>query len=861
MQEKYLPGEIERAAQAQWKASRAYCASEASGRSKYYCLSMFPYPSGKLHMGHVRNYTIGDVLARYHAMRGFNVMQPMGWDAFGLPAENAAIKHKVPPAEWTYENIRYMRDQLKRLGFGYDWQREQATCRPEYYRWEQWLFTQLMAKGLVYKKTAAVNWCPHDMTVLANEQVIDGCCWRCDTPVERKEIPQWFMKITQYADELLADLDKLDGWPDAVRTMQRNWIGRSEGLELDFAVEGRSEHLTVYTTRPDTLMGVTYVAVAAEHPLAIAAAARHPALAVFIEECRHAAVNEAAMETMEKRGMATGFNALHPITGQPVPIWVANFVLMSYGTGAVMSVPAHDQRDFEFAQNYGLAIKQVIYPADGSDVSVAEAAYTDKGVLKNSAPFDGLDFKAAFTAIAAHVEKEKCGQRRVNFRLRDWGVSRQRYWGAPIPVINCAKCGAVPVPEDQLPVVLPEDIAFDGIGSPIKKMPAWYQTTCPTCGGAAERETDTFDTFMESSWYYARFACRDNDSAMLDERANYWLPVDQYIGGIEHAILHLLYARFFHKLMRDVGLVKSDEPFTKLLTQGMVIAETYFAHDAEGKKHYYGPTEVDVEKDGKGKVIGAKLKSDGSVVSVGGIEKMSKSKNNGVDPQTLIDEFGADTVRLFTMFASPPDMSLEWSDTGVEGAFRFLKRLWKLVAAHVDVGKPVELDINALNDAQRELRRRVHETIAKVSDDMGRRNTFNTAIAAVMELINAVSKFEDDSMQGRAVVQDALEVVTLLLAPIVPHICHTLWQQLGHSGTVAEASWPQLDADALVQAEIELVVQVNGKLRGRITVPLEADNATVEALAKADANVQRFIEGKPIRKLIVVPKKLVNIVI
>ncbi len=564
---------------------------------------------------------------------------------------------------------------------------------------------------------------------------------------------------------------------------------------------------------------------------------------------------------MEKRGMATGFNALHPITGQPVPIWVANFVLMSYGTGAVMSVPAHDQRDFEFAQNYGLAIKQVIYPADGSAASVAEAAYTDKGVLKNSGAFDGLDYKAAFAAIAAHVEKEKRGQRRVNFRLRDWGVSRQRYWGAPIPVINCAKCGAVPVPEDQLPVVLPEDIAFDGIGSPIKKMPAWYQTTCPTCGGAAERETDTFDTFMESSWYYARFACRDNDTAMLDERANYWLPVDQYIGGIEHAILHLLYARFFHKLMRDVGLVKSDEPFTKLLTQGMVIAETYFAHDAEGKKHYYGPTEVDIERDSKGKVIAAKLKRDGSVVNVGGIEKMSKSKNNGVDPQTLIDEFGADTVRLFTMFASPPDMSLEWSDTGVEGAFRFLKRLWKLVAAHVDVGKPLELDINALNDAQRELRRRVHETIAKVSDDMGRRNTFNTAIAAVMELINAVSKFEDDSEQGRAVVQDALEVVTLLLAPIVPHICHTLWQQLGHSGTVAEASWPQLDADALVQSEIELVVQVNGKLRGRITVPVEADNATVEALAKADENVQRFIEGKPIRKLIVVPKKLVNIVV
>ena len=865
MEEFYQPEALEREAQAYWEEHQTFRAVEDAdldrGREKFYCLSMFPYPSGRLHMGHVRNYTIGDVIARFQRMQGKNVLQPMGWDAFGLPAENAAIKNKVPPAQWTYENIRYMRDQLKRLGFGYDWQRELATCRPEYYRWEQWLFTKLMAKGLVYKKTAAVNWCPHDMTVLANEQVIEGCCWRCDTPVERKEIPQWFMKITQYADELLADLDRLDGWPEAVRTMQRNWIGRSEGLELDFSVEGRKERLRVYTTRPDTLMGVTYVAVAAEHPLATEAAASNPALAAFIEECRHAAVNEAAMETMEKRGMATGLNALHPITAEPVPIWVANFVLMSYGTGAVMAVPAHDQRDFEFAQKYGLAIKQVIYPADGSPASVADGAYTDKGVLKNSGGFDGLDFKAAFEAIAAQVEKDKLGQRRVNFRLRDWGVSRQRYWGAPIPVINCATCGSVPVPEDQLPVVLPEAIAFDGIGSPLKKMPDWYQTSCPTCGGAAERETDTFDTFMESSWYYARFTCRDNDSAMLDTRANYWLPVDQYIGGIEHAILHLLYARFFHKLMRDAGLVTSDEPFTRLLTQGMVIAETYFAPDATGKKHYYGPTDVDVERDSKGKVIGAKLKVDGQAVTVGGIEKMSKSKNNGVDPQTLIDQYGADTVRLFTMFASPPDMSLEWSDSGVEGSFRFLKRLWKLVAGHVEAGKAADLDTNHLNAGQRELRRRLHETIAKVSDDMGRRNTFNTAIAAVMELINALSKFEDGSAQGRAVVQEALEAVTLLLAPIVPHIAHALWQQLGHSGSVAEASWPQVDADALVQSEIELVVQVNGKLRGRIKVPVEADNATVETLAKADENVQRFIEGKPIRKLIVVPKKLVNIVV
>jgi leucyl-tRNA synthetase len=861
MEEFYQPEAIEREAQEYWEGHQTFRAVEDAGREKYYCLSMFPYPSGRLHMGHVRNYTIGDVIARFQRMQGKNVLQPMGWDAFGLPAENAAIKHRVPPAKWTYENIRYMRDQLKRLGFGYDWQRELATCRPEYYRWEQWLFTRLMDKGLVYKKTAAVNWCPHDLTVLANEQVIDGCCWRCDTPVERKEIPQWFMKITQYADELLADLDELDGWPDAVRTMQRNWIGRSEGLELEFGIDGRDDRLTVYTTRPDTLMGVTYVAVAAEHPLAVEAAARNPQLAAFIDECRHAAVNEAAMETMEKRGMATGIDALHPITGAPVPIWVANFVLMSYGTGAVMAVPAHDQRDYEFAKKYGLTIKQVIYSADGAPADIADAAYTDKGVLKDSGPFNDLDFAGAFNAIADYVEQHGHGRRRVNFRLRDWGVSRQRYWGAPIPVINCPGCGAVPVPEDRLPVVLPEDIAFDGIGSPLKKMPEWYRTQCPTCGGAAERETDTFDTFMESSWYYARYASRDNGTVMLDERANYWLPVDQYIGGIEHAILHLLYARFFHKLMRDAGLVTSDEPFTRLLTQGMVVAETYFAQTADGRKQYFGPTEVDVERDGKGKVIGAKLKNSGDAVSVGGIEKMSKSKNNGVDPQTLIDQYGADTVRLFTMFAAPPDMSLEWSDAGVEGAFRFLKRLWKLVATHVAAGRPMDLDVNALDDAQRELRRRVHETIAKVSDDMARRYTFNTAIAAVMELINAVARFEDTSDQGRAVVQEALEAVTLLLAPIVPHACHALWQELGHSGAVVEAAWPAVDQDALVQAEIELVVQVNGKVRGRVKVPADADQATVETLAKADANVLRFIEGKPIRKLIVVPKKLVNIVV
>ncbi|MFN2309169.1 MAG: leucine--tRNA ligase [Gammaproteobacteria bacterium] len=861
MEEFYQPSALEREAQEYWESHQTFRAVEDPAREKFYCLSMFPYPSGRLHMGHVRNYTLGDVIARFQRMQGKNVLHPMGWDAFGLPAENAAIKHNVAPAKWTYENIRYMRDQLKRLGFGYDWQRELATCRPEYYRWEQWLFTRLMKQGLVYKKTAAVNWCPHDLTVLANEQVIDGCCWRCDTPVERKEIPQWFMKITQYAEELLAELDRLDGWPEPVRTMQRNWIGRSEGLELEFGIAGREDRLTVYTTRPDTLMGVSYVAVAAEHPLAIEAAANDPRLGAFLDECRHAAVNEAALETLEKRGMATGIEALHPITGQPVPIWVANFVLMGYGTGAVMAVPAHDQRDYEFAHKYGLAIKQVVYPADGTAANVATAAYTDKGVLRDSGPFDGLDFQGAFEAIAAHVEQAGRGRRRVNFRLRDWGVSRQRYWGTPIPVINCPACGAVPVPDDRLPVVLPEDIAFDGIGSPIKKMPEWYRTQCPRCGGDAERETDTFDTFMESSWYYARFACRDNGTAMLDARADYWLPVDQYIGGIEHAILHLLYARFFHKLLRDAGLVHSDEPFARLLTQGMVVAETYFSHDAEGKKHYVGPAEVEVERDAKGKVQGARLKADGRAVEVGGIEKMSKSKNNGVDPQALIDQYGADTVRLFTLFAAPPELSLEWSDAGVEGAFRFLKRLWKLVAGHLAAGRTEDLNPQSLNDPQRALRRRVHETIAKVSDDMGRRQTFNTAIAAVMELINAVSRFEDATAQGRAVVQEALEAATLLLAPLVPHTCHALWQALGHSGAVVDAAWPAVDADALVQDEIELVVQVNGKVRGRITLPVDADPAHVEAQALADQNVQRFIDGRPVRKLVVVPGKLVNIVV
>jgi leucyl-tRNA synthetase len=835
MDEHYKPEQVEADAQSYWEENACFKAVEDPAREKFYCLSMFPYPSGRLHMGHVRNYTIGDVISRYQRMQGKNVLQPMGWDAFGLPAENAAIKNNVPPAKWTYENIDYMRGQLKRLGFGYDWERELATCTPEYYKWEQWLFTKLFEKGLVYKKTAPVNWCPNDMTVLANEQVIDGCCWRCDTPVERKEIPQYFMRITAYAEELLTSLDNMPGWPEQVRTMQKNWIGRSQGCEVHFGLAEGSEPLKVFTTRPDTLMGVTYVAVAAEHPLALSGAAHNPELLAFIDECKHQETAEAAMETMEKKGMDTGLKATHPITGEQVPIYVANFVLMGYGEGAVMAVPAHDQRDWEFARKYGLPIKQVIAPADGSAVDLDEAAYTEKGVLVNSGDFTGKASAEAFDAIAVELVNRGQGCKRVNFRLRDWGVSRQRYWGCPIPMINCPDCGEVPVPEDQLPVVLPEDVAFDGVGSPIKKMPEFYETTCPKCGGPAHRETDTFDTFMESSWYYARYTSAGNDGAMLDERAKYWLPVDQYVGGIEHAILHLLYARFFHKLMRDfvkgdaqgsasaaggrkpgAALVDSDEPFTNLLTQGMVL------------------------KDGA---------------------KMSKSKGNTVDPQALVEEYGADTARLFMMFAAPPEQSLEWNDAGVEGAFRFLKRVWALVHQHTAKGAVADLDKAALNDGQKAMRRQLHETVQKVSDDIGRRYTFNTAIAAVMELVNALYKFEDDSEQGRAVMQEALEAMTLMLSPMVPHITHGLWQALGKDGAVMMQDWPGVDESALVRDTIEVVVQVNGKLRGKIEVAANADKAAVEEAARTEPNVQRFIEGKEVVKVIVVPGKLVNIVV
>jgi len=820
MNEEYKAQQIEEKIQKIWDQKSTFRAVEDPAKEKFYCLSMFPYPSGRLHMGHVRNYSIGDVISRFQRMQGKNVLQPMGWDAFGLPAENAAMKNRVAPAKWTYENIDYMREQLKRLGFAYDWEREIATCRPEYYRWEQWLFTRLFKKGMAYKKTAGVNWCPHDQTVLANEQVIEGKCWRCDTPVERREIAQWFMKITDYAEQLLNDLELLEDWPEQVRTMQRNWIGRSQGVELQFEVAGAAAAeapLTVYTTRADTLMGVTYVAIAAEHALAKKAAENNPQLQAFIQECKTTSVAEADVATMEKKGMATGFMAIHPLSGEQVPIWIANFVLIDYGSGAVMSVPAHDARDFAFARAYGLPVKQVIYPADGSDISVADEAFVEKGVLKNSAEFDGLSSEQAIDAIADKLASLNRGVKQINYRLRDWGVSRQRYWGTPIPIIHCDKCGTVPVPDNQLPVVLPEDVSYgDDVGSPIKKMPSFYETSCPQCGGRAERETDTFDTFFESSWYYARFACPDAGQ-MLDERAKYWAPVDQYIGGIEHAVLHLLYARFFHKLMRDEGLLDSDEPFKRLLTQGMVL-------------------------------------KDGS--------KMSKSKGNTVDPQQLIEQYGADTVRLFILFAAPPDQSLEWNDEGVEGAARFLKRLWKLVAAHLaEPSAPVSLDTGRLTPEQKNLRRKLHETITKVSDDIGRRHTFNTAIAANMELINELTKFDDDSEQGRAVAREAIENIVLLLSPIVPHITQQLWNELGHDDILAELSWPQCDESALVRDEIDMVIQVNGKLRSKISVPVNADNKAIEQLAMADAKIIANIEGKAVRKVIVVPGRLVNIVV
>jgi len=830
LEQQYKPDKLEAEIQAYWEKNRTFAARDGdTSREKFYSLSMFPYPSGRLHMGHVRNYTIGDVISRFQRMKGKNVLQPMGWDAFGMPAENAAIKNKVAPARWTYENIDYMRGQLKRLGFAYDWDRELATCHPKYYRWEQWLFTRLFDKGLVYKRTAPVNWCPNDMTVLANEQVIDGKCWRCDTEVVRKEIPQWFMKITDYAEELLSDLDKLTDWPEQVVTMQRNWIGKSRGVEVVFTVAGETDEkfreLKVFTTRPDTLMGVTYVAVAPEHPLASKAGKENKSLQAFIQECSQGGTSEADIETMEKKGMDTGIKAIHPLSGESVPVYVANFVLMGYGEGAVMAVPAHDQRDWEFAQKYGVAIKQVIKPADGSEVDLTKSAYTDKGILFNSGEFDGLDFQQSFDAIADKLGSMNKGKVSIHYRLRDWGVSRQRYWGAPIPIINCDKCGAVPVPEKDLPVVLPEDVDMEGVGSPIKRMPEFYETTCPSCGANAQRETDTFDTFMESSWYFARFACKDQDEKMLDERANYWLPVDQYVGGIEHAILHLLYARFYNKLMRDIGLVNIDEPFSKLLTQGMVL-------------------------------------KDGS--------KMSKSKGNTVDPQELIEKYGADTVRLFTMFASPPEQSLEWNDDAVEGAFRFLKRVWKLVADENRLpmlvewsakGKLNSFDWSALSSQARDLRAEIHSLLKQANFDVAKYQ-FNTVIAAAMKMVNELQKFtevSDDSQQ--AVYCETVNILLRLLSPIVPHVAHALWQGMEQASDITDEAWPEPDESAMVKDVIELVVQVNGKLRGKISVPANADKQQIESLALQDDNVQRHMEGKAVRKVIVVPGRLINIVV
>ena len=870
----YDPKPVESAAQAYWEAHHAFEVKEDSAKPKYYCLSMLPYPSGALHMGHVRNYTIGDVISRYKRMTGHNVLQPMGWDAFGLPAENAAIKHKVPPAQWTYKNIDHMRAQLKSLGYAIDWSREFATCMPEYYVHEQRMFTRLLRKGIAYRRNAVVNWDPVDQTVLANEQVIDGRGWRSGALVEKREIPQWFLRITDYAQELLDGLDALDGWPESVKTMQRNWIGRSEGLEIQFDVVDAAgaalEPLRVFTTRPDTVMGVSFVSIAGEHPLALKAAQGNPALAAFLDELKKGGVSEAELETQEKRGMDTGLKAVHPVTGERVPIWVANFVLMGYGTGAVMAVPGHDARDFEFANKYGLPVKQVIALKDPRDDSertydpvVWHDWYGDKTrdfELVNSAEFDGLDFKGAFEALAERFERKGQGQRRVNYRLRDWGVSRQRYWGCPIPVIYCDGCGAVPVPEDQLPVVLPENVEFSGTGSPLKTDPEWRKCSCPECGGPAERETDTFDTFMESSWYYARYTS-PGAREMVDKRGNYWLPVDQYIGGIEHAILHLMYFRFYHKLMRDARLVDSDEPATNLLTQGMVIAETFYRPNPDGSKDWINPADVDVQRDDKGRVVGAVLKADGAPVEIGGTEKMSKSKNNGVDPQAMVAKYGADTVRLFSMFAAPPEQSLEWNEAGVDGMARFLRRVWTLVQKHADDGAAPALDPAALTAGQKAVRRKTHETIGKVGDDYGRRYSFNTAIAAVMELANTLARFDDADAQGRAVRQEALEAMVLLLNPITPHASHALWQALGHAETLLEdVPFPQADPAALVRDALTLAVQVNGKLRGTIEVAADAPKEQVEALARAEPNTAKYLEGLTIRKVIVVPGKIVNIV-
>lgn len=859
MQQHYRPDLIEPAVQQYWAENKVFKAIKDTSKEKYYCLSMFPYPSGRLHMGHVRNYTIGDVVSRYQRMNGKNVLQPIGWDAFGLPAEGAAIKNKTAPAKWTYENIEYMKKQLKMLGFGYDWDREIATCRPEYYKWEQWFFTELYKKGLVYKKTSTVNWCPNDETVLANEQVHEGCCWRCDTPVEQKEIPQWFIKITDYAEQLLGGLDQLPQWPDMVKTMQRNWIGRSEGVEITFDVADTAEKVAVYTTRPDTFYGVSYLGIAAAHPLAELAAEKNPQLAEFIREAKNAKVAEADLATMEKKGMATGLFAIHPLTGEKLPIWVANFVLMHYGTGAVMAVPAHDQRDFEFAQKYNLPIKQVIAPLADEEIDLTKQAFVEHGKLVNSAEFDGLDFDAAFNGIADKLEKLGVGKRQVNYRLRDWGVSRQRYWGAPIPMLTLANGETVPAPIEDLPIILPEDVVMDGVKSPIKADPNWAKTTFN--GEPALKETDTFDTFMESSWYYARYTSPSYAEGMLDkDEANYWLPVDQYIGGIEHATMHLLYFRFFHKLLRDAGFVNSDEPAQKLLCQGMVLADAFYYTSPTNERIWVSPTQVTLERDEKGRIIKA-TDPEGRELVHTGMTKMSKSKNNGIDPQEMVEKYGADTVRLFMMFASPAEMTLEWQESGVEGAKRFLGRVWNLVYEYSQNPAKTALDVTALSADQKALRRDVHKTIAKVSDDIGRRQTFNTAIAAVMELMNKLTRAPLESEQDRAVMAEALSAVVRMLYPITPHICFELWKALGNESNIDHAEWVKADKAAMVEDEKLIVVQVNGKVRGKVTVAADADEETVKTVAFADENVKKFTDNTQIVKVIYVPGKLLNVVV
>ena len=866
MNPQYQPAEIEQQVQQDWTNARAFNVIEDRSKPKYYCLSMFPYPSGKLHMGHVRNYTIGDVLSRFHRMRGFNVLQPMGWDAFGLPAENAAMKNKVAPAKWTYDNIEYMKQQLQSLGFAIDWERELATCRADYYKWNQWFFLRMLEKGLVYLKTGKVNWDPVDQTVLANEQVIDGRGWRTGALVEKREIPMYYMNITKYADELLQALDTLPGWPERVKTMQANWIGKSEGCEIHFPYN--AEHkpgdpvLKVFTTRADTLYGATYVAVAPEHPLALKAAATNSTLAAFIEECKRGGVTEAELATQEKKGMDTGLFVYHPLTNKPLAVWTANYVLMGYGEGAVMAVPAHDERDFEFSTKYGLPIKAVVKPKDSELALPLKEAFVDYGICFDSDDFDGRTTEEAKHKMGVVLKALQLGDLRTTYRLRDWGISRQRYWGCPVPIVHCDACGAVPVPDDQLPVKLPDNLVPDGSGNPLLKTPAFLNTECPKCNKPARRETDTMDTFVDSSWYYLRFACADNDQAMVDERVNYWLPVDQYIGGIEHAILHLLYSRFWTKVMRDLGLVKIDEPFAKLLTQGMVLNDIFSRKGETGGIEYYNPAEIDIEQDAQGRTLGGKLKADGKTVDYGGMGTMSKSKMNGVDPQAIINEYGADTARLFMMFTSPPEQSLEWSEEGVVGSFRFLKRLWRIVAEHVEQGVVARYAGGALNAEQKALRFELHRTLQKVTDDYGRRQQFNTAIAAVMELLNLLGKLTDKSPTARAVAQEVLENTVLILSPIVPHACEALWRILRPgSSMLIDAPWPSVDETALVQEEIELVVQVNGKLRGNMTVAKDATREAIETLARNHPNIEKFVAGQSIKKIIVVPGRLVNVVV